>query len=120
MRTFTQCDIFTHQAGLGRAVCLDRKILQITCVMPLWVVKAMLLALGVEVRPGRLEIWRFARRILMEVSDMFSGRKALQIQRDFDARALVHDRSGSDRLTLGVFNIDNLLFCGGHVDYEPS
>jgi|SRR6185295_8891717 len=120
MRAFTQCDIFANQAGLCRAVCLHRKILQITCVMSLWVLESMLLALRVEVWSGGLEIRCFARRILMEVSDMFSGRKAFQIQGDFDARTFVHDRRGSDRLALGVLNIDNLLFCGGRVDYEPG
>ena len=56
----------------------------------------------------------------MEVSDIFSGRKAFQIQGDFDARTFVHDRRGSDHLALGVLNIDRLSSAGGRVDYKPG
>jgi hypothetical protein len=47
----------------------------------------MFLSIGIEVRSGRLEIGRFALRVLMKVDGMFAGRQILEIQFDSDSRA---------------------------------
>ena len=54
--------------------------------MALRIVEAVLLAGGIEVAPGGLEVGRIALRLLMEVDGMNSGRQTLEIELHFHAR----------------------------------
>ena len=53
--------------------------------MAFGIFKPMLLAVGIEVSSRRLEVGRFAFRILMHVNCVFSRWQVFQIQLDFHA-----------------------------------
>src|SRR5215471_2721802 len=63
-----------------------------------------------EMRAGRLEVWSFAFRELMNVDGMLSGRQALDVQFDSDARRRIRQSCCPDALPRAVFDLHNHRF----------
>ena len=62
-------------------------------------------AIGIEMRPGGLEVGSFALGELMDVERVFAGRKVFDVELDPHSVWSIGKRSGADDLILGVFNV---------------
>src|ERR1700756_3675598 len=79
-RAVLERDIGILQLSLRLAVGSYCEVLHVAGVMSFGIVETMLLALGVEMPPGRLEVGPFAFRSLVEVDGVFSRREIVQLQ----------------------------------------
>ncbi len=110
---------------LRRAILLDGEIRHVPGMMALRVLKTMLLARGIEVRPSRFEVGRIALGILMEMHCVLAWWQVLERELYFDACSLGNDGCSPDIITLRVFEFDDLLLdsfrlgeSGAHAESE--
>ena len=72
--SISQRDTWNYDLDLSLALSVHGQVLQVARVVPLRVLPAVLLAFGIEVAAGRLEIGAFAFGRLMKVNGMLAGR----------------------------------------------
>jgi hypothetical protein len=70
------------------------------------ILETVLLALGIEVPAGRLEVGAFAFGNLMEVNGMDSGREIVEFDLEGNARSLIPQDHITDRFALSIFEFD--------------
>src|SRR5271166_1423375 len=77
--------------------------------MALRIIEAVLLARGIEMASGRLEVRRIALGVLMEMHRVLAGRQVPEIEFHFHARPLRDHGRGADIHAFGVFQFDGFL-----------
>jgi hypothetical protein len=70
------------------AVLVHREVHHVPGVMAVRILKAVLFAIWIEVWPRRLEVWRIATGILMNVDRVFAWRKIMHAELDLNPTAL--------------------------------
>ena len=99
-----QRDVGRDDRGVSGAVGThdQREIRNVTGGQRAVVVRS---AIGIEMRPGGLEVGSFALGELMDVERVFAGRKVFDVEFDPYSVGSIGERSGADDLILGVFNV---------------
>ena len=78
--------------------------------MTFWIFQAVLLAIGIEMRPRRFEVRSFALGVLMKVNGVVAGRQILQIDIHFHPTRLLFRQSDSAyALALSVIEVNHSL-----------
>jgi hypothetical protein len=78
-----------HLDSIGFALSIDHEVAHIPGVVAFWIIESVLLAFGIEMRTGGLEVWRIALGILVEVDGVLAGRQIMKIEFEADARPLL-------------------------------
>src|SRR5581483_7199570 len=113
--------VFVDYRGLGGTLGIHREVRHVSGVVALRIVQAMLLALRIEMRTGRLEIRRIALGVLMNMDCVFPGRKILQVEANFHPLFLRLDLGRTDTFPLGILQFDSFwLFFGGCADHKQT
>src|SRR6202140_2963705 len=92
--------------GACFAIGTDGEILHIAGLGAFGILKTVVLARGIEVPAGRLEVGAFAFGDLMEVDGMHSGREIVEFDLEGDARSLIPEDDITDRFALSIFEFD--------------
>ena len=95
-------DVLILHRRLRGAVRFDREIRHVAGVVAIGVIEPVLLAGGIEVPAGRLEVGRIAHGVLVEVHRMFAGRQVLERQLHFHALSLGDNGCGPDAVTFSI------------------
>jgi len=98
--------IFILQFRIGLAFGVDGEVQHVAGMMALGVLQAVLLAVGIEMRAGRLEVGGVAFGVLMEVNGVFAGGKIVQAKLQAYTWPLLPECDRPNGLALGVFDFD--------------
>jgi hypothetical protein len=105
-------DIIVGDLRLRLAVRSDRDVQHVAGVVALRILEAVLPGLRIEVAACRLEVWRIALRVLVEVNAMLAGRQAVEVELDLDSAADGLDFGGADAVSLSILEFDFDAFGG--------
>ncbi len=72
--------VFVFHGGIGFALHIDCEVQHVAGVVAFGVIEPVLFAVGIEMRPGGLEVGRIALRILMEVNGVLAGRQVVKMK----------------------------------------
>ncbi len=103
MRAGDKTHVFVDDHKLGLAFLVDGEIVHVARVRAVGILQAVLLAVGVEVRAGGLEIGRVALCILVDMDSVLPWGKLLEIELDLDAFGCRFEGGCSDALAFGIF-----------------
>ncbi len=109
VRVVAPGDVFVIAFKVGFAVGSDGEIGAVSGVMAFGILEAVLLAIGIEVRSGRLEVGRLALGVLMEMDRVVAGGKVLDADFHADAGSGVPENGGADDLALRVLELNQNL-----------
>lgn len=98
--------VFIFDLRVGFALGIDGEVFHITGVVAFRIIESVLLAFGIEMWAGGLEIRRFALRLLMEMDGVLAGRKIVEMQLEGDGRSVLRDENAAYIFALGVFEFD--------------
>jgi hypothetical protein len=106
-----ESDVLVHYPELGCALGAYVEVVHVAGMVAFGILQAMLLALGIEVRSGRLEIRRVALRLLMKVQRMLPRGQAVEAELHGHARrcSLARQHCCPYALALSVFQCDRGL-----------
>jgi hypothetical protein len=79
-----ESDVFVFHFRARFPVRADGEVPHVSGMVPSRIVKAVLLALRIEMCTRRFEIWGIASRNLMKVDGVFAGWQIMQIELKFD------------------------------------
>ena len=65
---------------IGLTIRVDDEVLHVASVVAFGILQAVLLAIGIEMRAGRLEVGGIALGVLVEVDGVLAGREIVQVK----------------------------------------
>ena len=80
MGAVTESHLFILELGIGLALSIDGKVLHIPGVVAIGIVESVLLALGIEMPAGGLEVGAIALGRLMKVDSVLARRKIVKLE----------------------------------------
>ena len=80
MGAFAKSHFFILELGIGLALSIDGKVLHIAGVVAIGIVESVLLALGIEMPSGGLEVGAIALGRLMKVDGVLAGREIVKMK----------------------------------------
>src|SRR2546430_5833658 len=111
MVVFEKVDVFVLKAELGVAFRIGGEVEHVAGVMALWIIQAMLLVVGIEMRAGGLEIRTLALCVLVKMNCVLPGLQAVQVELESDARSLLPQNNVAHAFALRVLQFSRSLGC---------
>src|SRR5450755_1104461 len=109
MSVAAQVDVLIFNLEMRFAVRAHREVGIVAGMVAFWILQAMLLSIGIKMRPRRLEIWGIALGILMKVDGVFAGNEILKIHFHPDSRTRFPKNGATYYLSLGIFQLHKHL-----------
>src|SRR5690242_18371280 len=107
MRIVAHGHIRGDNGGLRFTFGVDPEIGNVAGMGTFGVLQAVVLAGGIEMASGRLEVWALALGRLMDMNGMFAGCKIVEIELDFHALGVGREGSIANILALAILQRDN-------------
>ena len=108
---FAQRDVIIHRIRLSLPLRIDGKVLHISRVVAIRIIKAVLLARGIEMPASRLEVGTIALGDRVKMDGMFAGRQIMQNQSQGYARTFRHHNHLTHGFPLSVFHFNHSFRC---------
>lgn len=91
----------------GLTLCVDCEVFQVAGVVAVWILPAVLLAVGIEMWAGRFEVRRITLGILVNVNRMLAGRQSVEVGLNPHRALPVPKDRGANAVALGIlqFNV---------------
>ena len=102
--------IFRKDLRLRHAIRAHGNVLYVAGMVTFRILKAVLLAFGIEMRASGFEIWRIAFCVLVNVDCVFSRRQIMQVELDYHPLTLVQE-SRPNALAIGIFQFNSNFGC---------
>ena len=107
VRAIAEGYIAEREPQMRFALGVDSDVFHITRVMAFGILKPMLLALEIEMRPRGLEVRGIALCVLVKVDAVLPGRKIVEIHFDaYDVVLLLPENDPADGLALSILEFD--------------
>jgi len=109
-----EVDIFIVPLEMGFAIGVRCEVGIVAGVVAFRIIQSMLFSVGIEMRPGGLEVRSIATRVLMEVDGMFAGREIHQVDFQPYSGRMGPKNCGAHGVALGIFELNyNFSGAGG-------
>src|SRR5271166_3281223 len=105
----SQHDVFILDGCLRHSIGFDGKVRHVAGVMSVGIVETVLLAGGIEMPAGRLEVRWITLWVLVEMYGVLPWRQVFEVQFHFHTLLLGLNGCGPDAVALGVLQLDGLL-----------
>ncbi len=106
VRAVAESYVAVFQARVGFAFHIDDEVVHVAGVVAFGILQAVLLALGIEMRPRGLEVGSVALGVLMKMDGVLAGRKIVKVKLEAYARPVLRQEYGAHGFALSVLEFD--------------